>query len=171
VQSLSAYCAYDKKTMADQIITSGNDAARRDLAQLVSELDGNSYSYSVNTTWTIATTLSHLAFWDQRVLFLLKHWRSGAQIETPRLDSASVNSINEAINLIALQVSGPAAGRLAVESAAAVDAFVAGLDDRLVSRIEEAGFGRYLRRSLHRNEHIHKVREVLNAKTPTTASG
>jgi hypothetical protein len=43
-----------------------------------------------------------------------------------------------------------------VESAAGVDAFVAELNDRLVSRIKKAGFGRYLRRSLHRNEHIQK---------------
>ena len=55
------------------------------------------------------------------------------------------------------------------QEAAAVDALVAEMDDSLAKRIETAGFGRYLRRSLHRNEHIQKVREVLNTKTSTTA--
>jgi DinB family protein len=153
----------------DHTIASENDATRQALAQLVSRLDKNSYSYFVSPTWTIATTLCHLAFWDQRALFLLKQWRADGRIETPRLDPPSVDSINQAVNLIALQVSGPTAGRLALECAAAVDALVAEMDDGLANRIDVAGFGRYLRRSLHRNEHIQRVHEVLNAKTSTTA--
>jgi len=159
---------YHKKTMADQTIKSENDAARQALTQLVSALDQNSGSYSVSPTWTIATTLCHLAFWDQRALFLLKKWQADGRIETPRLDPASVDSINQAVNLIALQVSGPAAGRLVLECAAAVDALVAEIDDGVAGRMEAAGFGRYLRRSLHRNEHVRRVHHVLSAKTSTT---
>jgi hypothetical protein len=74
----------------------------------------------------------------------------------------SVESINQAVTWIALAVPGFAAGRIAVESAAAVDALVAQISDDLAERIEAAGLVRYLQRSLHRQEHLNKIRQALN---------
>jgi hypothetical protein len=151
--------------MPDETLRRLNEAARAALTQLVNRLDENSYSYSIGPTWTIATTLVHLAFWDQRAFFLLKQWRGNERIEALRLDSLSVDSINHAVNLIALSVPGPAAGKLALESAVAVDAFVREIGDDLAKGIEAAGFERYLRRSVHRKEHLQKLHEVLDAAT------
>ena len=92
----------------------------------------------------------------------MKFWSSGGTVEIPRLDGALVESINQAVNYIALEVPGIAAGRMAVESAEAVDAFVAQISDDLAQRIEAAGFERYLRRSLHRQEHLNKIRHALS---------
>ena len=142
-----------------------NDAARTELNELVAGLDAASFSYPVGSGWTIASSLCHLAFWDQRALFLLQHWEKGGNVEMPPLDAQSVNSINQAVNLIGLNVPGPAAARLAADSAAAVDACVAGIGEELAGRIQAAGFERYLRRYLHRREHLGKMREALGART------
>lgn len=141
-----------------------NEATRQALVELVSTLSEDSYRCPIGLHWTVATTLCHLCFWDQRALVMLKSWASGGTIEIPRLDVASVNSINQAVNRIALEVPGTAAGRIAVESATAVDAFVARIGDELARRIEAAGFERYLQRSLHRQEHLDKIRQALNNK-------
>ena len=139
-----------------------NAAARQALVELVSALSEDSYRCPVGLHWTVATTLCHLCFWDQRALFLLQSWARGGAIQTPKLDLPSVASINQAMNWIALEVPGFAAGRMAVESAAAVDALVAQISDHLAQRIEAAGFERYLQRILHRQEHLNKIRQALN---------
>jgi hypothetical protein len=128
-------------------------------------LDASSGTCSIGSTWTAATSLCHLAFGDQRALFQLKQWQKSGSVEAVRLDSQTVDSINEAVNMIALQVPGLAAIAFALNSAAAVDAFVATIGEELADRITAAGFERYLRRSLHRREHIRKIRRALDTQS------
>jgi len=141
-----------------------NDAARAELKEIANRLDAGSVTCSIGSTWTVATSLCHLAFWDQRALFQLKEWQKGGSVEAVRLDSQTVDSINEAVNMIAEQVPGPAAIAFALNSAAAVDAFIATIGEELANRITAAGFERYLRRSLHRREHIRRIRRALDAQ-------
>jgi len=142
------------------------DKRRRtcELKEIANRLDAGSVTCSIGSTWTVATTLCHLAFWDQRSLFQLKQWQKSRSFEAARLDSQTVDSINEAVNLIALQVPGPAAIAFALNSTAAVDAFTATIGEELADKIRAAGFERYLRRSLHRREHIRKIHRGLEAQ-------
>lgn len=146
-----------------------NAATRDALVELVSALSEANYGCPIGPHWTLGTTLCHLAFWDQRALSMLKSWAKGGTIEVRKLDSASVDSINQAVNLIALEVPAVAAGRLAVESAAAVDAFVAQISDELAEQIRAAGFERYLQRSQHRQEHLEKIRHALRNNLSASA--
>ena len=138
-----------------------NDAARSELTEIAARLDAASAAYSVGSTWTVATSLCHLAFWDRRALFQLKRWKESGSIEAVRLDPESVASINEALNMTALRIPAPAAIALAVQSAVAVDTFIVTIDEEFAERIIAAGFERYLRRSLHRREHLRKIRRAL----------
>lgn len=149
--------------MANTDLCLDNDAARAELTEFAARLDAASAAYSVGSTWTVATSFCHLAFWDRRALFELKRWQESGSIEATPLDPQSVASINEALNLIALQVPAPAAIALAVESAAAVDSFIVTIDEEFAERIAAAGFERYLRRSLHRREHLAGIRRALDA--------
>ncbi len=151
--------------MRKEEIVRENAATRQALGELVSALSDDSYRCPIGLHWTVSTTLCHLSFWDQRALFLLKFWASGAAVEVPKLDAPSIESINQAVNWIALEVPSFAAGRMALQSADAVDAFVAQISDDLAQRIEAAGFERYLRRSLHRQEHLNKIRHALSNKS------
>ena len=149
--------------MAHTDLCLDNDAARTELTEIATSVHAASAACSVGSTWTVATSLCHLAFWDRRALFQLKSWQESRSIEAVRLDPQSVASINEAVNVIALQIPVPAAIALAVESAAAVDALIVTIDEELAERITAAGFERYLRRSLHRREHLRRIRRALTA--------
>jgi DinB superfamily len=137
-----------------------NQASRQELAELIGRLDERSFQCAVGRGWTVSTLLCHLAFWDQRVLFLLREWQRGG-LEVCRLSSLAVNSINEAVKAISQAVPGPVAGRLALDSAAAVDSQLAEISEALVDQIASAGFERFLKRSLHRREHLQKIEEAL----------
>ena len=147
--------------MGDKAFVKENEAARQELAELIARLDEPSLQCAVGSDWTVATLLCHLAFWDQRVLFLLGKWESG-RLETSHLSAQSVDSINEAVKAISQAVPFPAAAKLALDSAAAVDGRVAGISDELCEQIAGAGFERGLRRSLHRREHLQKIKEALS---------
>lgn len=141
-----------------------NNTSRLELEQLIGRLDEGSFSLQVGSGWTVSTALCHLAFWDQRVLFVLKRWQT-AGFELSRLNPLSVDSINQAATVIAQAVPGPAAARLALASAAAVDSQVATTNDELAGRILSEGFERFLRRSVHRREHLQKIEKALAGKS------
>jgi hypothetical protein len=141
-----------------------NNASRLELAALIERLDERSFNREVGSGWTVSTVLCHLAFWDQRVLFVLRKWQS-AGFEPSRLTPLSVDSLNQAARAIAQAVPGPAAARLALASAAAVDSQVAETGDELASQILSAGYERFLRRSLHRREHLQKIEKVLAGRS------
>jgi len=148
--------------MADRSFVDENDAARVELSELIAGLDEPSFKVPVGSGWTISTCLCHLAFWDHRVLFLLNEWERTGQLETSRLSSQSVNSINQAVNVISQAVPGAAAAKLALDTALAVDSLLASISDELIGQLVSAGFERYLKRSLHRREHLQKIKEALH---------
>jgi len=153
--------------MEIQTVVFENQDAHRELSELIARIDGRSFKYQIGSSWTVASTLCHLAFWDRRVLSLLREWGTSGKVEALKLDSRSIDSINQAVNAISLEVPGPAAAKLALENASVVDAHVSAIGDELAEKIVAAGFERFLRRSLHRREHLQKILEVLGpARTP-----
>ena len=148
--------------MADRSFVDENDAARLELGEFIAGLDERSFKCPVGSGWTISTCLCHLAFWDHRVLFLLNDWERTGQLERSRFSSQSVNSINQAVNAISQAVPGAAAAKLALDAALAVDSLLASISDELIGQLVSAGFERYLKRSLHRREHLQKMKEALH---------
>jgi hypothetical protein len=148
--------------MADRSFVRENEASRVELSELIGRLDERSFRNQVGAGWTICTALCHLAFWDQRVLFLLREWERSGPTDSSRLGSQSTNSINHAVNAISRAVLGPAAAELALSSALAVDSYVAALGDDLVDQLVSAGFERYLKRYLHRREHMQRILKALD---------
>jgi len=144
-----------------------NEMARLELGQFLASLRDSDFDREVGGGCKVATVLCHLAFWDQRVLYLLREWQR-SPFEAFRLPAQAVNSINEAVRIISRAVPGRLAAQIALESASAVDAEVDRLSEALINQIRGAGFERTLRRSLHRHEHLRKVKEALaaNATAP-----
>jgi len=148
--------------MVDRSFVDENNAARVEMSEFIARVDERSFAFPVGSGWTISTCLCHLAFWDHRVLSLLNEWERTGQVEKSRLSSQSVNSINQAVNAISQAVPGAAAAKLALDSALAVDSHLASISDELVGQLVSAGFERYLKRSLHRREHLQKIKEALH---------
>src|SRR5688572_6240412 len=67
-----------------------NAQSRRRLETLVHGLSDQDLAGSTNYGWTVAGLLAHLAFWDQRVLVILKRWKEEGFDSSP-IDAAAVN--------------------------------------------------------------------------------
>ena len=139
-----------------------NEASLWELQAVIEGLNENDFGREVGAGWTVATLLYHLAFWDQRTLYLLKEWQC-SQFEAFRLSPQAIHSINEATKILVQAIPGHAAAQLALASAEAVDSEVAKLRDDLLQQIVAAGFERALRRSLHRRVHLSRIQEALKA--------
>jgi len=155
--------------MSNREFVQENAASREELTQLVAGLTESDFQTAIGPDWTIATALCHLAFWDQRILFLLRAWERNGKIELATLGGQSLEATNHAVNAVAQAVPGPAAGKLAVDTASAVDTYLTQIGDEFIGMIAAAGLDRYLRRALHRREHLSKFRKVLTPAPPSRA--
>jgi hypothetical protein len=137
-----------------------NEASRRELRELVERLQDADFDRDAGNGWTVSTLLCHVAFWDALVLHRLTQWqRSG--FEAVRLTLLAIDSVNEAGKTIFRAVPGRRAAQLALASAEAVDGEVAKLSSELVEQVVSAGLERALQRSLHRLEHLRKIKDAL----------
>jgi hypothetical protein len=137
-----------------------NEASRRELGEFIAQLGDAKLEQEVGNGWTVSTMLCHVAFWEQRALYLLRQWRGG-QFETFRLTAQTIHSINEAGRVIARAVPGRAAAQIALRSAEETDSEVLQISEDLAKTICAAGLDRMLNRSLHRREHLQKLKEKL----------
>jgi hypothetical protein len=138
-----------------------NDSSRKQLREFAARL-GDTDFYRPVGEWTVAAWLCHLAFWDRVILSRLQVLQKSGVLPPP-VDAPAINSINDGCHLLSHGISGRAAAKLAVESADAVDSFVARLREDVVGQLESGGMGRLLRRSLHRLHHLEKMTEALSA--------
>ena len=137
-----------------------NDTSRAQLKEFVARLKDRDFERAVGTDWTISTLLCHLAFWDQRVFFLLQEAQAG-RIEPARLSAQAIDSVNFAVRVLSTAIPGTAAAQLAIQSAELADAQAAQTSDDVVGKIMSSGFERMLNRSLHRLDHLRKMKAAL----------
>jgi hypothetical protein len=132
-----------------------NRAATERVRALASLAD-DELRHPVGEHWTVSIALAHLAFWDRRVLDVIERAVLAGAIEAPAVDMA--------VNDIALPgwaaIPPRDAVRLAMEAAQALDARLAGLPPELLDAVD-ARSPRWVRRSLHRNEHLDEVEAAL----------
>jgi hypothetical protein len=109
--------------------------------------------------WGPAVVLAHLAFWDA---VSLARWQQAGDDGLPApLASNVADLVNPAAfpQWAALDVE--TATRLALEAAAAVDAYLEALPPERAEAARAAGLGRQVDRSLHRNEHLDAAERAL----------
>jgi len=138
-----------------------NHASRMELSEIIAGLDERALQTVTRPGWSVAATLYHLAFWDQRALACLQQWERGGEIGAGRLDSQAIHSINQAVHAISQAVPVSAAVQFALESASAVDGYLAHAGQEFLGQLLAAGLERYVRRSLHRREHLGSISEAL----------
>ena len=120
-----ASAAVDRSYIAE------NAVELRRLRTLVERLSDADLARPTPGGWTVAASLAHVAFWDQRILFWLDRLERG---EVPRrLEEADVDWINDAGKPLCLALPPRAAARLTVEIAEEVDRRLAALGDERIS--------------------------------------
>lgn len=140
-----------------------NDASRRRLETLVRGLSDADLALSTDYGWTVAALLAHLAFWDQRMIMILKRWKEVGFDASP-IDSAAVN---DSLRVICHALEPRTAIELCLSSAEAADAELAKLTAEEVKQIEEhtaATNTQYrMNRSLHRDGHLNDIEALLKS--------
>ena len=136
---------------------SANDESSERLVAPVGRLTDDDLSLELGAGWTVGAVLAHLAFWDLRALSLLARWARGGVGSSP-VDADAVNDAGLPI----LRRLPPAAVREAVlDSAAAIDAAVAGLPPSLLVDIQEHATQLHQGRAIHRNVHLDEIEALV----------
>src|SRR5215467_8931441 len=82
-------------TAVDRSYITENVKELHRLRALVERLSDADLARPTPGGWTVAASLAHVAFWDQRILFWLDRWESAG--ESPRhLHEADIDWINDA---------------------------------------------------------------------------
>ncbi len=139
----------------------GNDESRRRLKTLVQSLSDRDLALSTDYGWTVAALLAHLAFWDERMVLILRRWKATGFDPSP-IDSAAVN---DALKPICHAVEPRVAIELCLSSAEVLDAELAALTPEFVKQIEEyvqaTSAPVRMDRARHRNEHLNDIELLL----------
>jgi hypothetical protein len=141
-----------------------NNRERERLISLVERLTDEELSLPLGNDWTIAIALAHLAFWDQRSLFLVRKWKKSGDVEFSPIDMDVTND-----SLLSLWRALPprVAANLAVSSAEEVDRELEETPSDLISRIEGIGEKNRIYRSVHRKMHIDQIEDLLKQLSST----
>lgn len=135
--------------------------SRRRLETLVRGLSDQDLARTTDYGWTIAALLAHLAFWDQRVLMILRRWQTEGFDPSP-IDSTAVN---DSLRVICHALEPRAAIELCLSSAETVDAALETLTPALVKQMEEHAADTEtqfrMNRSLHREGHLNDIEALL----------
>ena len=138
-----------------------NALSRRRLETLVRGLSDEDLACSTDYGWTVAALLAHLAFWDQRVLVILRRWKEEGFDPSP-IDAAAVN---DSLRVVCQALEPRTAIELCLSSAQAVDAELDTLPPDLVKQMEEHAAATEtqfrMNRSLHRDGHLNDIEALL----------
>ncbi|HEX2482565.1 MAG TPA: DinB family protein [Methylomirabilota bacterium] len=143
----------------DRSYIAENEAELHRLRTLVERLSDADLARPTPGGWTVASSLAHVAFWDQRILFWLDRWEHG---EKPRrLDEADGDWINDAGKPLCLALPPRVAARLAVDIAEQVDRRLAALTEERIASNAAAGEPLSLTRAHHRKMHLDEIERIL----------
>jgi hypothetical protein len=137
-----------------------NAASRQKLAALANGLSDEDLSLTTSYGWSVAALFGHLAWWDQRVLVLLRRWKEHG------LDDSPVDSqmINDALRPLCHALDPRTAVSLCLASAEETDAEIAGTTEDLIAEIEASPTHFRFNRALHRYDHIKDVEALIGER-------
>ncbi len=144
----------------DRPFVAENAHERERLISLVARLTDEELSLPMGNGWTIAVALAHLAFWDNRSLFLMRKWKKSG-VELSPID---IDLTNDSLLCLWLALPPRAAANLAVSSAEAIDRELEEASSDLITTIESLGEKFRLYRSIHRKLHLDEVEELLQKR-------
>jgi len=131
------------------------------LKSLARRLTDTDLALSTDYGWTAAALLAHLAFWDQRVLVILRRWQEEGFDPSP----IDARAVNDSLKVICHALEPRTAVDLCLVSAEAVDAELEKLSTEFVKQIEEhieATETQFrMNRALHRNGHLDDIDALL----------
>jgi hypothetical protein len=139
--------------------TEENTVSRRRLEAILRRLTDEELTRLTPSGWSVSALLAHLAFWDRRVLVLLRRWKEKGVDESP-MDS---EAMNDALKPIFVAMAPRTAVDLCLASADAVDAELETLTPQLFEEIQASPNHFRFSRALHRNDHLNEIEMLLRS--------
>jgi hypothetical protein len=139
-----------------QPVFQANRVATQRMQQIVRRLSEKDLSQSRGNDWTIAVTLAHLAFWDQRVIHVIQSARKNHGLQVPYFDD-QLNDILAPVFSIILPTEAAA---FAIRTAGALDCLLEETSPDLLEEMIKLN-NRLVERSLHRNGHLDDIEAFM----------
>ena len=139
---------------------SENNQQRERLRLLVERLTDEELGLPMESGWTVAVALAHLAYWDQRSLVLMRKW----QREGVELSPIDIDVTNDSLLPLLLSIPPRTAARLAVSAAEAIDRELENASSELITAIGGLGENFRLYRCIHRKLHLDEIEDILKNK-------
>ena len=146
-----------------RLFVTENAQQRNRLRLLVDRLTDEELCLPMESGWTVAVALAHLAYWDQRSLMLMRKW----QREGVKLLPIDIGVTNDSLLPLLLAIPPRTAARLAVSAAEAIDRELENASSELITAIEALGEDFRLYRSIHRKLHLDEIEGILNNRIAT----
>jgi hypothetical protein len=136
-----------------------NARERERLRNLVNKITDEELTLVLNVEgWTVAVSLAHLAFWDERRLVLVRRWKKKGVTPSPIIDE---DIVNDALVPLLLAIPPRKAANLSVLMAEALDRELEEASPDLIAAIEALGDKHALNRSIHRKMHLDEIEALL----------
>jgi hypothetical protein len=134
-----------------------NNQSRARLEALTRRLTDGDLTRTTAAGWTVAALLAHLAYWDERMVVLLKRWKEHGVDFSP----VDADAINDALKPLCLALEPRKAVALCLEAAAAADAELETITPELYAEIQASGTHFRFDRSLHRDDHLGAIERLI----------
>ena len=138
-----------------------NADSRRRLVALTQKLTDQDLARSTDYGWTVAALLAHLAFWDQRMIVILRRWLDEGFAPSP----IDARAVNDSLKVVCHALDPRTAIDLCLAYAEAVDTELDALTSEQVKQLEEHAAATdtqfRMNRSLHRDGHLNDIEALL----------
>src|SRR5215216_316195 len=138
-----------------------NADSRRRLFALTQKLTDQDLARSTDYGWTVAALLAHLAFWDQRMIVILRRWLDEGFAPSP----IDARAVNDSLKVVCHALDPRTAIDLCLAYAEAVDTELDALTSEQVKQLEEHAAATdtkfRMNRSLHRDVHLNDIEALL----------
>ena len=138
-----------------------NAESRRRLVALAQTLSDEDLARSTDYGWTVAALLAHLAFWDERMIVILRRWLEEGFDPSP----IDARAVNDSLKVVCHALDPRAAVELCLAYAEAADAELDALTPDQVKQLEEHAAATEtqfrMNRSLHRDGHLNDIEALL----------
>ena len=139
-----------------QPIFQANRRSTERMRQIVDCLSETELSQSLRNDWTIAVTLAHLAFWDQRVIYVIELARKNNALQLPHFD----DPLNDILAPLLSAIPPVEAARLAISKAETLDGMLEKCAQEFLEEMMKVN-NRLVERALHRNDHLDDIEAIL----------
>ncbi len=137
-----------------------NAAARQRLTTLIDSLADDDFDRPVTPSWTVATVLAQLAFWDRWAQTLVHRWRSG-ELPPPTVPPWYDDALNHTLLPTWQALPGRQAALIAQAAAEAADREIEKAETPVLAGILAADQSNLLDRATPRNDALDRIEHAL----------